>query len=58
MDKMIGQTDEVVMETGGIAHTRQFGRVKMTDTNLAAGQIYPVRILRRLGELLEAELNI
>lgn len=58
MDKMIGLTDEVVMETGGIAHTRQFGRVKMTDTNLAAGQIYPVRILRRQGELLEAELNI
>jgi threonylcarbamoyladenosine tRNA methylthiotransferase MtaB len=40
------------------AEFRQLGRVKMTDTNLAAGQIYPVRILRRQGELLEAELNI
>lgn len=57
MDKMIGQDDEVVMETGGIAHTRQFGRVKMMNTSLSAGQLYPVRILRREGELLEAELR-
>ena len=57
MDKMIGQNDEVVMESGGIAHTRQFGRVQMATTGLAAGQVYPVRILRRDGELLEAELR-
>lgn len=57
MDKMIGQDDEVVMETGGIAHTRQFGRVKMLTPDLAAGQLYPVRILRREGELLLAELR-
>ncbi|MGB2303042.1 MAG: tRNA (N(6)-L-threonylcarbamoyladenosine(37)-C(2))-methylthiotransferase MtaB [Candidatus Puniceispirillales bacterium] len=57
MDKMIGQNDEVVMESGGIAHTRQFGRVQMATAGLAAGQVYPVRILRRDGELLEAELR-
>jgi threonylcarbamoyladenosine tRNA methylthiotransferase MtaB len=57
MDRMIGQNDEVVMETGGVAHTRQFGKVKMLNTSLKAGQLYPVRILNRRETFLEAELR-
>jgi len=54
---MIGQDDEVVMETGGVAHTRQFGKVKMLNPTLKAGQLYPVRILKRSQHFLEAELR-
>ena len=57
MDRMVGQDDEVVMETGGVAHTRQFGKVKMLNPTLKAGQLYPVRILKRSQHFLEAELR-
>jgi len=57
MDRMVGQDDEVVMETGGVAHTRQFGKVKMLNPTLKAGHLYPVRILKRSQHFLEAELR-
>lgn len=53
----IGTNDEVLLETGGIGHTRQFAKVKMDMPGLVAGQIYPVKITATAGNLLQAELT-
>ena len=56
LDAMVGRTDEVVLETGGIAHTRQFAKVVLVgDARLTAGARYPVRILRADEQFLHAE---
>ena len=57
LDAMVGRTDEVVLETGGIAHTRQFAKVVMAagEARLTAGARYPVRILRADDQFLHAE---
>ncbi len=57
MDRMIGQNDEVVMESGGVAHTRQFGQSQMVNPGLKAGQFIRFDILKRCQHLLEAELR-
>lgn len=53
----IGTNDEVLLETGGVGHTRQFAKVKMDMPGLVAGQIYPVKITASSGSLLQAELT-
>ena len=56
LDAMVGRTDEVVLESGGIAHTRQFAKVVLGgDARLTAGARYPVRILRADDQFLHAE---
>ena len=56
LDAMVGRTDEVVLESGGIAHTRQFAKVVMGgEARLTAGARYPVRILRADDQFLHAE---
>ena len=57
LDAMVGRTDEVVLESGGIAHTRQFAKVVMGagEARLTAGARYPVRILRADEQFLHAE---
>ena len=56
LDAMVGCADEVVLETGGIAHTRQFAKVVLGgDARLTAGARYPVRILRADDQFLHAE---
>lgn len=51
--RMLGCEDEVVMEAGGIAHSRGFARLRVrpaTPTSLIAGKLYPVRIARQLPQ--------
>ena len=56
LDAMVGRTDEVVLESGGIAHTRQFAKVVLGgEARLTAGARYPVRILRADDQFLHAE---
>ena len=56
LDAMVGRTDEVVLESGGIAHTRQFAKVVLAgEARLTAGARYPVRILRADDQFLHAE---
>ena len=57
LDAMVGRTDEVVLESGGIAHTRQFAKVVLAagEARLTAGARYPVRILRADEQFLHAE---
>ena len=56
LESMVGRTDEVVLESGGIAHTRQFAKVVMgAEARLTAGARYPVRILRADDQFLHAE---
>ncbi|MCG8622738.1 MAG: tRNA (N(6)-L-threonylcarbamoyladenosine(37)-C(2))-methylthiotransferase MtaB [Proteobacteria bacterium] len=49
--RMLGCADEVVMEAGGIAHSRGFARLRVrpaSPTSLIAGKVYPVRIAHQL----------
>ena len=57
LDAMVGCVDEVVLESGGIAHTRQFAKVVLGEAavRLTAGARYPVRILRADDQFLHAE---
>ena len=57
LDTMVGQEDEVVLESGGIAHTRQFAKVVLGEEamRLVAGQRYRVQILRADEQCLHAE---
>ena len=56
LESMVGRTDEVVLESGGIAHTRQFAKVVLAgEARLTAGARYPVRILRADDQFLHAE---
>lgn len=55
LETCIGQVDEVLMETGGIGHTRQFARVRITGGDAAAGSVYPVHITGIDGDVLLAE---
>ena len=53
----IGHDDEILLETGGIGHSRQFARVKLVDRGaaLVAGSIYRVRVTGLEGDVLTAE---
>lgn len=53
---LVGETDQVLMETGGIGHTRQFARVRVDDVTAAAGQVYPVRLTGVEADVLTAEM--
>ena len=57
LDAMVGCADEVVLESGGIAHTRQFAKVVLAagEARLTAGARYRVRILRADDQFLHAE---
>ena len=57
LDRMLGCDDEIVMETGGIAHSRQFARLAiLPGAEAQPGRIYSVRIRQRLGDVLQAEI--
>ena len=57
LDSRIGHDDEVLMETGGIGHSRQFARVRIEGphSQAPAGTVCPVRITAREGDVLIAE---
>ncbi len=57
LDSRIGHDDEVLMETGGIGHSRQFARVRIESphSQAPAGTVCPVRITAREGDVLIAE---
>ena len=47
----------MLMETGGIGHTRHFARARLKSDQVAeAGRLYPVRITGVDGDVLEAEI--
>ena len=53
----VGVHDEMLMETGGIGHTRHFARARLKgDLAAEAGRLYPVRITGVDGDVLEAEI--
>lgn len=60
---LIGQDDEVLMETGGIGHTRQFAKARIigakmnSPIDVQAGQIYPVKVKSVSDNLVEVELR-
>ena len=56
LDRMVGQSDEILLETGGIGHSRNFSRIKIVTGVGSAGEIHPVKVLRRTGDFLEAEI--
>ncbi|MCE2516897.1 MAG: tRNA (N(6)-L-threonylcarbamoyladenosine(37)-C(2))-methylthiotransferase MtaB [Alphaproteobacteria bacterium] len=53
----IGTMDEVLVETGGIGHSRQFAKVKMDKPGLTAGEIYRVKVVGASDTLLDVELT-
>lgn len=57
LDSRIGHDDEVLMETGGIGHSRQFARVRIESphSQAPAGTVCPVRITAREDDVLIAE---
>ena len=64
LETLIGRDDDVLMETGGIGHTRQFAKAKIVTSSDAdvqvdvqAGQIYPVRVKKVSDTLVEVELR-
>ena len=63
---LIGRDDEVLMETGGIGHTRQFAKARIItpshdapDVNIdvQAGRIYPVRVKNVSDTIVDVELR-
>ena len=59
---LIGRDDEVLMETGGIGHTRQFAKAKITvpsdcAIDVQAGRIYPVRVKTVSDTVVDLELR-
>ena len=53
----IGQHDDVLVETGGVGHTRQFAKVRMNMPDVIAGQVYPVRVVASSDNILQVELR-
>ena len=53
----IGQTEDVLLETGGIGHTAQFAKARLGGDGLVAGQIYPVRVCGVADNMLDVELR-
>lgn len=53
----IGREDQVLVETGGVGHSRQFAKVRMDMPGLEAGRIYPVKVIAASDTLLEVELT-
>ena len=46
LESRLGCQDEVLMETGGVGHSRQFARMRLKESDdIIAGAIYPVRIV-------------
>lgn len=56
LNTLVGGRDQVLMETGGIGHTRQFARVRLDDKNATAGQVYPVHLTGVEQDMLKAEM--
>jgi threonylcarbamoyladenosine tRNA methylthiotransferase MtaB len=58
LETLTGKDDDVLMETGGIGHTRQFARAKISSPiEVEAGRIYPVKVTAASGTLVEVELR-
>ena len=53
----IGTTDDVLVETGGIGHSRQFAKVRMDQPGVTAGEIYRVKVVGASDTLLKVELT-
>jgi threonylcarbamoyladenosine tRNA methylthiotransferase MtaB len=57
LQTLIGMEDDVLLETGGIGHSRQFAKVRMDAEGLEAGRVYSVKVLAVSDRLLEVELR-
>ena len=53
----LGQTEEVLLETGGVGHTAQFAKARLISEGVQAGQIYPVRVRGIVDNMLDVELR-
>ncbi|MEK9861153.1 MAG: tRNA (N(6)-L-threonylcarbamoyladenosine(37)-C(2))-methylthiotransferase MtaB [Alphaproteobacteria bacterium] len=53
----LGQTEEVLLETGGVGHTAQFAKARLISDGAQAGQIYPVRVRGIVDNMLDVELR-
>ena len=53
----LGQTEEVLLETGGVGHTAQFAKARLISEGAQAGQIYPVRVRGIVDNMLDVELR-
>jgi threonylcarbamoyladenosine tRNA methylthiotransferase MtaB len=53
----LGQTEEVLLETGGVGHTAQFAKARLIGDGVEAGQIYPVRVRGIVDNMLDVELR-
>ena len=52
----LGQVDEVLMETGGVGHSRQFAKVRLAGPGtVAPGAVAPVRVTSLDGDVLVGE---
>ena len=51
------QTEEVLLETGGVGHTAQFAKARLISEGAQAGQIYPVRVRGIVDNMLDVELR-
>ena len=58
LERCIGTKDEMLLETGGIGHTRGFARARLMnkDHALEAGKVYSVKITGVDSDILEAEM--
>jgi len=53
----LGETEEVLLETGGVGHTAQFAKARLISDGAQAGQIYPVRVRGIVDNMLDVELR-
>ena len=53
----LGETEEVLLETGGVGHTAQFAKARLISEGAQAGQIYPVRVRGIVDNMLDVELR-
>jgi threonylcarbamoyladenosine tRNA methylthiotransferase MtaB len=58
LKSLIGKDDDVLIETGGIGHTKQFAKAKIASSiEVKAGQICPVKVTAVSDALVEVELR-
>ena len=51
----LGRTDEVLMETGGVGHSRQFAKIRLEGGAVRPGAVAPVRVTGIDGDVLVGE---
>ena len=55
LETRLGETDEVLMESGGVGHSRQFAKIRLAGGAPRPGAVAPVRVTGLDGDVLVGE---